>query len=240
MTEFKFDYAPTKIQVEDLSHLFDLCKQYKSVGMAMSSYVNINSICNIFSKNKMTFDDVRNKLSPDILRYVEPYLEQAEESGITEFSNFSCWVQGNNSNLPVGPVYQLDAHTHPFGMPHDTKPAYTYTIVSSLRVGEVVNEYFWAKWIDDLSTTITKDWKLLESKSSAIVDSFYRSEKIAANSVAHWKRLRIESPREEVRAPLPKQGEQLIVNFNSKNWLHGIDNISDNLYLYVLFDDYIL
>ena len=240
MTEFKFHYEPAKIQVNDLSPLFALCKQYKSVGMAMSDYVGTNSICNFF-KDRMTFDELRDKLrDSEIIKYIEPCIKQTEETGIKTFANFSCWIQGNNSELSSNQVHQLGAHTHPFRMPYDLGPAYTYTIITSLSVGDTVTECFWAKWIEDLSTTITSDWKLLESKSRAIVDSFYRSDKIAANTMAHWAKLREESSGEEVKAMLPKQGEQMTVDFNSKNWLHGIDNIGNNLYLYVLFDDYTL
>ena len=240
MTEFKFHYEPAKIQVENLTPLFALCKQYESVGMAMSSYVGVNSICNFF-KDRMTFADLREKLKGSaILDYIDSNLKQAEDAGIKTFANFSCWIQGNNFELSNEPVYQLGAHTHPFRMPYDLNPAYTYTIITSLAVGNEVTECFWAKWIEDLSTTITSDWKLLESKSRAIVDSFYRSEKIAANTMAHWAKLRDQSPGEEVKAMLPKQGEQMTVDFNSKNWLHGIDDIGNNLYLYVLFDDYTL
>jgi len=37
---------------------------------------------------------------------------------------------------------------------------------------------------------------------------------------------------------LPNKGEKLTIDFNSRNYIHGINNLSDNLYLIAVFDGY--
>jgi len=245
MNDFKFSYSPLKLDISNIDVLVNMAVQYRqNVGdaLAVGFEKEVNLVCKIdFFPERKTLKDLREIVSNHPLYpYVKVYIDQAEMYGIKQISTFRCWIQGNDEKLPFQDIPILSAHTHPYGMPEDSSPTNTYTIVCPLRIN-TVEEYFWAKWIENAKDTIPLEWFEIEDrykKIPGVLSSDFVKVKRNTAFMECWDNLRKNSPGEEVRAMLPKINEEMLVTFNSKNWLHGVDNVSSNLYFYMLFDDY--
>jgi len=245
MTEFEFKYSPLKFDTSNIDVLIDLAVQYRNdVGdaLAVGFEKEVNLVCKIdFMPERKTLKDLQDTLKTmPIYSYVKDYIDQADAFGIKKISTFRCWIQGNDQRLPFQNISILSAHTHPYNMPSDTSPTNTYTIICPLRVDDVT-EYFWAKWIEDAANTIPMEWFNIEDRYKKIPGALSSNfVKIKRNTtfMEWWDHLRKTSSGEEIKAMLPKNNEEMLVTFNSKNCLHGVDNIGNNLYFYILFDDY--
>ena len=62
------------------------------------------------------------------------------------------------------------------------------------------------------------------------------SKEIRVPSLSEWWKKLEEISTNEMCVKFPKKGEKLTLDFNSRNYLHGIKNIGKNLYLIILFD----
>jgi hypothetical protein len=250
MNKFSVDYSQRVLNFveEDIRILFRICEDYrKSIGdpLAVGFDKEVNLLCRIDFDERGTLKQVREFLTDTTLyHYLKTFIDQAENNDIKEVSTFRCWIQGNDDGLPMSGIKKLSAHTHPFRIPNDMGPSNTRTFVVPLLLRESITEYFWAKYIENTLDTVPKDFVKLQTLLKSMKLSSQNSEKLKTKQNSDfmncWQNLRESYSTEEKKYFLPDKNTQMIIDFNSKNWLHGVDNINSNLYLFVLFDDYIV
>jgi len=238
-----FEYIPNDTTLDAELYL-RLAKEYRDSNELRSVpgfEKEVNLICKIDADNKnyISISQVQERMSSDMLESLVFVLKQAETFGITNVNQFRVWIQGNNKILGYPSPY-LSAHTHPGGDITDSSPYNTYTVIIPLHIEKTVTEYFWAKWIENVGNTVPFKLKFLNSTPER--SEHFKSEKgrevLIPAFREWWDNLRKNTNTEEKIVMLPNIGNWLTLDFNSRSWLHGIDNIEDNLYLIILFDGY--
>jgi hypothetical protein len=234
--KFNFDYSPIDY-VDNIDTFFQLVKAYNIANPPQRTTIeqNLNLICEIDENRYMPLEYVKSKIPGEFLsNYLAPIFEEADGSGITSLMHFRAWVQGNHREL-LYPCSQLDAHTH---LDEDLQgtftndPIHTRTVIIPLQIENNITESFWANWIDDIPQTVTPKLKVLNSMNMDKV-----SKEITNSAFGEWwDKLKERVNTNELDIKFPSEKEKLTLDFNSRNYLHGIDNIGNNLYLIILFD----
>ena len=244
--DFRYDYAPSKLKVDDLTRLFELCKQYREsqgpIKLTVTYETQVNLLISLyFEDGRKSLKYVREQLADSgLLDYLDVYINQAEERGIKEVLTFTAWIHGNDNTLPNYPADSLRPHTHPYRAPTDTSPVNTYTIFSELRTVDSITGKFWGIHFEDIDETLPLQFMAQHSKLSKLITSDSLKSRNNDKFTTFWTTLRQTTTNEEHCAMFPGPTQQMILDFNSRNWLHGIENVGNNLYLLILFDDYIL
>jgi hypothetical protein len=230
MNNLNVDYKPSQLKIvdSDVGLLFDICKQNMKEKNALVGFENeVNLLFKIHFNAGGTLKEVREFLiNTKLYSYLKIFIDEVEKDKIKTLSQFVCWIQGNDKSLPINNIKKLSAHTHPYRIHDDSVPINTRTFIVPILIREEIKEYFWFKYIENTMDTMPK-----KSLLSGFNDSF--------DFINWWEKLRVNFPGEEKKYFLPNINQQMIINFNSRNWLHGIDDINSNLYLYILFDDII-
>jgi hypothetical protein len=234
----KFNFSYSSFEPTDNAELFiNLANEYNTANPPQRSTIeqHLDLLCEIDNENYMLLDDIRSHISNKfLLTYLEPILKEAEVSGIKSLIHFRVWIQGNHKKLNY-PCSHLDAHTH---LDEDLQgtftndPIHTHTVIIPLYINNSITESFWANWITDVPQTVTPKLKILNSMG---IDKV--STEIVTSALGEWwNSLKELASNNEVIIKFPNLGEKLTLDFNSRNYLHGINNIGNNLYLIILFD----
>jgi hypothetical protein len=230
--KFKFEYS--SFEYTDASRLFlKLATEYHTINPIQDELPaqGLDLLFEVDSEEYLSLQAVRQCVPKNLLStYLDPLFKEAEYAGITSLLHFRVWIQGNHEQLRY-PCNQLDAHTHLDGDLNDNRVINTHTVIIPISINDAVNEYFWAKWIDEVEHTLTPKLKIL---SSMDISALSKDVRVPAFS-EWWNRLE-QIRNDEVVVPFPKKGQKLTLDFNSRNNLHGIKNIGNNLYLIALFD----
>lgn len=230
MNNLNVDYKPSELKItnEDIQLLFEISEKYMKNKSKLIGFENeVNLLFKIHFDEEITIKKIRDLLiDTKLYTYLKVFIDQVEKDKIKNLSQFVCWIQGNDESLPINNIKKLSAHTHPYRINDDSVPINTRTFIVPILIREEIKEYFWFKHIKNSTDTMPKKFIL-----SNFLDSF--------NFINWWENLRLNLPGEEKKYLLPNTDQQMIINFNSRNWLHGIDDINSNLYLYILFDDII-
>jgi len=235
--QFKFGYSSIGVTF-DADFFLKLADNYaidNPLPIAPGFEEEVNVVCKIDVPSYQTLDEVRSKISNQtLLNYLEPIITEAEDTGIKNVTQFRVWIQGNNQRLTY-PSSKLSAHTHPYGDITEEGIVNTYTVIIPLVIEkESVTEYFWAKWVDRVEKTVTSKLKLLNSNK---LGASNRGMTIPAFH-EWWNKIKTESLNEQVIVKFPNKDEKLILDFDSKSYVHGVENIGNNMYLLILFDRY--
>lgn len=235
--KIKFNYSPMEF-VDNVDFFIRLSEEHArntNLPLFVPRDNPIDLICKLYNSGDqhISLQDIRSRLPNEkLLEYIEPILKDAEDYGITAVQNFQIFLQGNNKKLNY-PAPQLGSHTHLFGDIESNDIINTYTVVIPLFIEEEITEMFWAKWIDDIKPTVTSKLKILlmnkSSKTQHLINSAFSE---------WWDALRKNSVNNEFTLKLPNKKEKLILDFNSRNFVHGVDNLGNNIYLMMLFDGY--
>ena len=162
--------------------------------------------------------------------YLDTIFKEAEVNEISSLKHLCVWIQGNHEKLNYS-CSKLDAHTHLDGDLNANSIINTHTVIIPLFIENTVTESFWLRWIGDVEHTITAKLKILNSIGMGTV-----SKEIRVPALSEWWKKLEEISTNEMCVKFPKKGEKLTLDFNSRNYLHGIKNIGKNLYLIILFD----
>jgi hypothetical protein len=232
--QFNFSYSP--FEFTDNSDLFlNLANDYyKANPIHKSMTQHLDSICVINDEIELPLTEIKKRIhNEELSKYLDIVFEEAVNAGIKSSVFFGVWIQGNNKNLNH-PRPELYPHTHLNGDLDREDAILTHTVIFPLQINNEIKETFWAKWIDDLPTTIPTKLKILMSLTKDCVS------KDTLRSVFNewWRELKETPNNEMLNIKLPNKGEKLTINFNSRNYIHGINNLSDNLYLIAVFDGY--
>ena len=223
----KFNYKP--FEFKDTAEYF---LKLSKLTVSSSRGQKLDVVCKI--DRDIALRDLREQITDEfLLNYLEPIIKEVEDSGIKSITNFLVWVQGNNIKLNY-PSSQLEPHTHLHqGLSHGT--INTCTVVIPLLITDMITENFWANWINAIDQTAPAKLKILNSmkaegeRSNASVPTLLRE---------WWDTLKDSNSTPDIVLRFPNKDEKLIFDFDSKNHLHGIENITNNLYLLILFDGY--
>jgi len=232
--QFNFAYSP--FEFTDNSDLFlNLANDYyKANPVHRSMTQQLDSICVINEEKNLLLTDIKKRIHNKFLsNYLDVVFEEAAREGIKSTVFFGVWIQGNHKDLNH-PQPQLYPHTHLNGDLHREDAILTHTVIIPLQINNTINETFWAKWISDLPTTIPAKLKILNSLDSDRVSK----DTLRSAFNEWWNELREIPKNEMLNIKLPNKGEKLTIDFNSRNYIHGINNLSDNLYLIAVFDGY--
>jgi len=223
----KFNYTP--FESKDIAEYF---LKLSKLTVLSSRGQKLDVVCKI--DKDILIRDLRAQITDKfLLNYLEPIIKEAEDYGIKSITNFLVWVQGNNIKLNY-PSSQLEPHTHLHqSLSHGT--INTYTVVVPLSITEVITENFWANWINAIEQTAPAKLKILNSlkapgEQSNALDPTLLKE--------WWNTLKDSNSTPDIVLRFPNKDEKLTFDFDSKNHLHGIENITNNLYLLILFDGY--
>jgi hypothetical protein len=235
----QFNYKYSSVDSTDKSETFiDLANNYYKLNLVQYSPLGhkLNLVCQVDNENYMSMDDLRSNILDNFLStYLEPVIKEAEDSGIKSLVHFRVWIQGNHERLKY-PCSQLGAHTHLDGNLYGTGEykdnIITHTVIIPLLIKNTITESLWAKWIDNPDTTITPKLKVISLMGIDKVPP----EITTPAFCEWWEKLKETNSTNEVALKFPDNGQKLTIDFNSKNFLHGVDTIGNNLYLIVLFD----
>ena len=234
--KFNFSYSP--FEFTDNSELFiNLANEYNTANPPQRSTIeqHLDLLCEIDDGKYLLLEDIKKRISNQFLsQYLDGVFEEASKSGITSLIHFRVWVQGNHKDLNHV-CTQLDPHTHLDGDLRglfSDDPILTHTVIIPLQINSTITELFWARWIDNISRTVTSKLKILNSMNIETVSKDIQNSAFGE----WWNSLKETVETETLDIKFPDKDEKLTLDFNSRSFLHGIDNISNNLYLIVLFD----
>jgi glutamyl/glutaminyl-tRNA synthetase len=176
--------------------------------------------------------DLRGKIqNKEFLEKIEPLIKEIEDAGIKTIRSFHVHLIGNNKLLNY-PRTQVDPHTHVYGELLSNEVVNTCVAVMPVLIVENITEYFWAKWVNDIKETLTPKMRFLTLMKN---NDVMRSGPIFAE---WWDKMRTNNSNQELQIKLPKNDEKLILDFDSRRFVHGVDEMNDNIYLVILFDGY--
>jgi hypothetical protein len=231
--KFKFEYSSFEY-TDSWGPLLKLANQYyQSNPINQTMNQQLDTLCAVYEREKdLSIKDIKERITDTcLLQYLEVIFEETIKEGIKSSMYFGAWLQGNHRVLNH-PSPQLYPHTHLYNELPSNTPIMTHTVIIPLQINNEITETFWAKWVDDLPTTIPPRLKILMSlNKDRVSDNTLRS---AFNE--WWNNLEKNGNNEMLNIKLPDKGEKLTFNFDSRNYIHGISNLSDNLYLIAVFD----
>lgn len=230
-----FNFCYSSFESIDKSDLFlnlaDIYYKANPIHQSMNQQLDI--VCAIDNEKKdLSIKDIKERITDKfLLEYLDTIFEETIREGIKSSVFFGVWIQGNHKDLNH-PSLQLYPHTHLYAELESNTAIMTHTVIIPLQINNTVTETFWAKWIDDLPTTIPSKLKILMSLNRDRVSK----DTLRSAFNEWWNNLKKIGNNKMLNVKLPNKGEKLTINFDSRNYIHGISDLSDNLYLVAVFD----
>jgi len=229
MEPFNYTYKNNNQPKLDIQPLIDL--YYSNVGKVQTFSKDIpelsaNTLFRDRSSKFKSLNDLRSALDQiGYLQYFETAFNEAEADGIEGCYDFFTILQGQHDAVPKRTGMAI--HTH--GQRDESNKDHTYTKIYPLAVSQNISETIWAKWVDYENVVVPP----------INYDSPITTPEFDAYATKWFKHLEAKSIGDELLITFPDSSKSLTLNFNGGNWLHGVKSISSNLYLVVIFNDYI-
>lgn len=249
MEPFKYNYSNNELGPVDIDEFFGFYQQYKSNHPAGQQYLidpehEINVLAILENSDYLTLDNLLEQLpNTEIRTHISTVLEHVRKQGITKFKKFSIWLHGNHPNLPT--IKQLSGHTHEDPARPLDQSCKVYTMIYPLHITEPVADTIWSVWIDDINSTRPgqlKDMRVasfMNSKIKSFEVRFIAWRNMIKAMRVWWDSLRVQTKNTELKLLFPAANQQLTLEFNASSWLHGVENIQNNLYLIVLLEEHV-
>jgi len=233
---FKFKYSPVEV-VNDTDVFIQLVTEYSLTSPSQRTNIDqkIDLLLEVHSREYISLESVKEKISNKfLLNYLDPVFEEAKDAGVEQLKHLQVWIQGAHDNLNY-PYTQLDEHTHFDSWVSVPGVVNTHTVIIPLFINSSITESFWANWIENIEQTVTSKLKILMSMDVKKIDKIVMQTAFKE----WWAKLKEVESTNRVKIRFPDMGEKLTLDFNSRNFLHGITGVGSNLYLIIVFDKWV-